>query len=514
MDIVTAGRACLRRWWVFVPALVIAVFAVLAYAGNEQTTYSVSGSIYILPDSVQPVVPKTGPTVTVNPFKAAGSGFAGSALAASLNSAETRTAVRESVPGAAPYGVQNPKTSPGLLVIAQSSDPVAATATVQAVIARADAELRRLQLAVGAPKDELFRAETLTPVGQPVASASRRTKLLLAGGVLGLAATIAFTVLVDTALLALGRARARRRQAALATGGHTAAEPVPTTGDRAGRAPRPAKPARSAAPGRTRRPRGTAPSAGAREPGVAPSPSPASAPPQPVPALVARDAGQVGPSAPDHPVPGPVDGAGLPGSTTAAALRPAPTTTVPSWVAPTSPPSPATLLGRTVPGSATRPDHQGVPASGRDGAPNGPVPSAAAPGAGTPAGRVPRTNGAAPHAVPGAPPTDGATAPGRPAHGTVAGNGVAATHPDGTVEHPAGGDHRAPAVVSAATHHVAAPGPVVETEPARDAETEPARDAEPRSSRPSRHATPSRSSRPSPRPHRPSRRPHRPHRPT
>jgi hypothetical protein len=195
-----------RRWWLVVPALVLALVAGGAGYLRTPPQYTQSESYLLL----YPVMTEGGPG---NPFLQLGNGvsMAASVLATKVSAGSTAASLAADHPGLT-FGVALDVSSgaPIVAVSAQDPDPQVLAATLDRLGEDLVTQLADLQKASGAPEDSWVTISRLThdPQAQESHSDGVRTGGAAAGGVLVLFALLILLVEWRSAL------RGRRRRAA------------------------------------------------------------------------------------------------------------------------------------------------------------------------------------------------------------------------------------------------------------------------------------------------------------
>lgn len=207
MDFLTLIRVTVQRWYVSVPVLLLAALAAFAAYRNAPPMHVVDASVIVVP----PAGNVDGEAV-LNPYLA----FTGAlnttadAVTQVLSSAATRRDIVER--GLAPdYVVTGPDDRlPVIRFTVRDQNPRRATRSVANLLATVDEELLRLQEAVGAPANQLVRAETLLSPTPPFEERGHITRAIFTIVGVGVFAAIAFALLVEG--VAAGR-RGQRRPA-------------------------------------------------------------------------------------------------------------------------------------------------------------------------------------------------------------------------------------------------------------------------------------------------------------
>lgn len=214
MDLFDVSRSCLRRWYVFLPLLIIvAWFTHSAYTSVKPVYYS-NAVIGISPPSSRVDQVSDGAAVPRNGLLDIG----GAPLIANLTTLGLQQqAAMERVfeGGGVDYGAKMFPVAPGtpqlplVMVEVTNADPAAVTKTLELVIAEADVTLKALQQQAMVPEGQMMTAFVVSAPGVPGAVMPTRTRSTVAIFVAGLGLSVVVTVLIDVALVALA---ARRRR--------------------------------------------------------------------------------------------------------------------------------------------------------------------------------------------------------------------------------------------------------------------------------------------------------------
>ncbi len=210
MDLFDVARACFRRWYVFLPLMVVVVwFSHNAYS-SVKTVHYASATIGFAPPSV--VRPDSG-EVRRNALVDTG----GAALLANLLAMALKDpAVVQQVVASGGLPDYNSKVMelpppggqlPLVMIEATNEDPVAVTHTLELAVAQADTTLRTLQRNAGVPEDRMVGPFVVQPPGVPVPGMPSRTRSTVTIFVAGTGIAVLLTVLFDVQFV---RRRARR----------------------------------------------------------------------------------------------------------------------------------------------------------------------------------------------------------------------------------------------------------------------------------------------------------------
>jgi hypothetical protein len=220
LDLFDVVRSCARRWYVFLPLLlIVAWFSYEKYSSVEPVYYS------------QAVIGFAGPNARVENASAgvplARNGLldvGGADLIANMTSLGLREpAVVDAVVsggGLSDYGSKMFPTPTGMgslplvMIEETNADPAAVTRTLELVVTQATETVENLQQQARVPQDQMVTPLVVTPPSAPTPGMPSRTRSTVAIFVAGAGLTVLVTVLVDVLLGRLSAALRRRRWAA------------------------------------------------------------------------------------------------------------------------------------------------------------------------------------------------------------------------------------------------------------------------------------------------------------
>jgi hypothetical protein len=214
VDLFDLVRSCIRRWYVVIPLLLIpAWFSHHIYTSVKPVYYS-QGAISIAPPNTRVDFAAPGVPVPRNGLLEVG----GATLVATLTAEELRNPSAEAQvmaaggqPGYFTRMFPVPQGSPELpLILIESTqpNPIAASKTVELVIAQADPTLRTIQQQAGVPDDQMAKAFVVSPASVPAAGTPSRLKSTISIFAAGAGIAILAGVVVDVLLM---RWKARRQ---------------------------------------------------------------------------------------------------------------------------------------------------------------------------------------------------------------------------------------------------------------------------------------------------------------
>ena len=211
MDLLGVMRACLRRWYVFLPIVLLTAWLARDQYQQAQPQYTATASVVIAP-STELVYNRgrqteTGLVVTT-PFNGSeGPRVLAGLLARALNTATVRQQLLPAGGAAltATRNVQEDSTVVNLQVVA--ADATTDAAALEAVRAGANDVMARIQYDAGAPEGQLYSAVSGGPVDPPLVAYPDRVRGVVAIALAGLLLAVVLSVVAQSLLA--GR---RRRQ--------------------------------------------------------------------------------------------------------------------------------------------------------------------------------------------------------------------------------------------------------------------------------------------------------------
>ncbi|KQS68837.1 hypothetical protein ASG41_07990 [Modestobacter sp. Leaf380] len=197
--------------------LVVALSGVLAVQGyrNVQPIYSVSSSIVVLPSPslLNARLPTSGTGgFSTNPFGAQSGGATLAALLAdSLNTAIVQTQL---IPGqrVALAAVWDEQSSLVVQLSVTGTSEVEAEAAMATVVAGSAGVVQQIQVAAGAPADQVFTTAVGSPTDVPIEAYPDRLRVVVGLALAGLVLAMVAAVAVDRLALMVAGGRDKRRR--------------------------------------------------------------------------------------------------------------------------------------------------------------------------------------------------------------------------------------------------------------------------------------------------------------
>ena len=218
MDLFDVTRSCFRRWYVFLPLLlIVAWFSHSVYSSVKPVYYS-GTTIGFAPPSFRVEDLPQGVPVPRNGLLDVG----GASLIANMTTMGLRdTSVYERVVtgGGVPYTTKMFPTPGGMqqlpmiTVEVTAADPAKASTTLALVTNEADVTVRQLQRQAGVPDGEMVAAFVVSPPSPPAAAMPSRTRSTIVIFAAGVGLSVLLTVALDVALTRFRSRRLRRKLA-------------------------------------------------------------------------------------------------------------------------------------------------------------------------------------------------------------------------------------------------------------------------------------------------------------
>lgn len=218
MDLFTIIGACVRRWYVTLPVLALAVFGAWKAYESVAPVYSSSVSIAVLPAAPVPDPTPTAPGAKVTPTPVpenpyAGSGgprFAAAVLARNIDTGTYRNQVGLSDRSDVTYTASASTQEPIIKIDATGPTPETVTDVLDRITGQAGVVLNEFQTSAGAAPEALYRLAIAVPadtVSDVTPSRWRNAGAIVA---LGLALAAILATALDVALRRRPSARRRR----------------------------------------------------------------------------------------------------------------------------------------------------------------------------------------------------------------------------------------------------------------------------------------------------------------
>lgn len=202
MDLFTIVGASLRRWYVALPVLVLAlVGAGFAYR-SVAPVYTSSVSVAVLPSTPTPTAPGEEQTPAgENPYSGSGGArFAAAVLARNINTGTYRDSVGLGGRDDVTFSAEASSQQPMIRIDATGPSPESVLDTLNRVAGQADVVLNQFQLSAGASEATLYRLAIAVPadtVSDITPSRWRNAGALVAAG---LVVAAALATALDVAL--------------------------------------------------------------------------------------------------------------------------------------------------------------------------------------------------------------------------------------------------------------------------------------------------------------------------
>jgi hypothetical protein len=232
LDLFDVARSCARRWYVFLPLLlIVAWYSHTAYSSVKPVYYSNAVIGLAGPNGRVENVPAGAALPRNGLLDVGGATLIANMTALGLRQPSTIDAV-VSKGGLPNYvsrmfpGPANTGQLPLVMIEETHADPAEVTRTLELVLAQAETTLRNLQQQAQVPQEQMVSALVVSPPSAPAAGMPARTRLTIAIFAAGAGLSVLTTVLVDVLLSRLKASRRRRLASA-----EVAAEPAETPAD-------------------------------------------------------------------------------------------------------------------------------------------------------------------------------------------------------------------------------------------------------------------------------------------
>lgn len=220
MDLWTSLQVLARRWYVFIPLLIVTAAAGYVTTVAMAPVYAVNSSVVLL----GPQDPDAG-AAAANPYL----NFDGSleTTAQLLVSSFASDAYVKQLQGrgaSGDFAVSSPG-GPIVDIVSHGATPDEAKATAEVVTSSLRSDLKDRQLSVGASDKALIRVQTLVPPTNASYEIGSRVRVLAALGVVGIAGSVFLTFAFESLARARTRYRLSRLEQDLTDGPMPAASP-------------------------------------------------------------------------------------------------------------------------------------------------------------------------------------------------------------------------------------------------------------------------------------------------
>lgn len=213
MDLFDVARSCARRWYVFLPLLLIVGWFSYDVYSSVKPVYYANAVIGLTPPSTKIYNAPQGVSLPRNGLlDIGGADLIANMAAVGLRepSAVDRVVAGGGIPDYVSRMFPVPTGTsplPIVMVEATAADPAAVTRTLELVIAQADVTMQALQQQARVPEDEMVTPFVVSPPGTPAAGMPARTRSTIAIFVAGAGLAVLVTVVLDVLLV---RRKARK----------------------------------------------------------------------------------------------------------------------------------------------------------------------------------------------------------------------------------------------------------------------------------------------------------------
>jgi hypothetical protein len=200
MEFWTSVKVILRRWYVVVPCVIATVGIGIYLVHQAKPSYKAGGSV-LLSTHGQAAHPESTPSTVagVNPY----ANMDQSQLAYLVSQTAGSSTLQDEMKAAGAtgtYSVVAIAGEPALTVSTMATTPAGATSSYHKLVSLLDTELRRRQLAVGAPANSLVGVQDWTTPSNALPQNAAKVNALIVVVVIGGLLTLGLTFLVDALL--------------------------------------------------------------------------------------------------------------------------------------------------------------------------------------------------------------------------------------------------------------------------------------------------------------------------
>lgn len=221
MDLFDVLKTCARRWFVFIPLLVVTILIAYSNYSGVKPVYFGNVSVGLTAPSTKIQQSSSTAPVTVNSnglVDAGGVSYLASLLSMAMNESGTKSTVREQG-GTVGYNAKVFTQTTGvpvpiLVISASGTSAVAVQRTLQLAVGQAEPVLQSVQGDAGVPNTSRYRALSPSEVPVPGGGFPSRTRQAVATILGGLLVSVVLTVAADAVIqyiLRRRRLRGRKR---------------------------------------------------------------------------------------------------------------------------------------------------------------------------------------------------------------------------------------------------------------------------------------------------------------
>jgi hypothetical protein len=209
MDTLDVLRICVKRWFVFLPILLLAYYASQSLSSDRQPVYSATGSFAVIYHPTTALKPGQADPRQLNPLAAGGGSLLKQALLTDLRSPGTqRQLAAPGVSGTSPsaaadgslFAVTSTATSATVGIATYGPSQEAVAGTVNRVLAASASKARQMQDRAGAPAAGRLDTFVTLPTQTTVLAPASKLKLVIAVMAAGLIAGAGLSLLLDRLL--------------------------------------------------------------------------------------------------------------------------------------------------------------------------------------------------------------------------------------------------------------------------------------------------------------------------
>jgi hypothetical protein len=205
LDSLDVIKVCIRRWYVMLPVLLLAVGAGVGIASELRPSYVAFGSYAFVYAHADEIKPGEADPRNANPLGGANAALLGEAVAADLRAVTNQNLLGGTNRGVAPgeatdgthYAVTLPQGSSSYLVQSWADTEAAATQVVQAVLQAVPQQAKAIQTRAGAPAAAQYTTFVTAPTQTLELPPQSKSKLLIGVVGVGMLAGAALSLVVD-----------------------------------------------------------------------------------------------------------------------------------------------------------------------------------------------------------------------------------------------------------------------------------------------------------------------------
>lgn len=209
MDSLDIAKACLRRWYVFFPVLIVALVLGFRYAQARPASYDASGAfvfVYKAPAGTSAQDQQQRDPRDANPLSSGS--LLRTAVMGDLTSTATQNEIKAKVPGSTGFTAEVPRNAPQVVIKTTADSQAVALNTIEEVLKIVPQRTKLAQDRAGAPAISQLTTYVTSPPDAEIAASTSTAKMLIGFGVAGLLAGAALSLILERVITSRRRRNA------------------------------------------------------------------------------------------------------------------------------------------------------------------------------------------------------------------------------------------------------------------------------------------------------------------